>query len=57
MRGGRFQYGSLDENACGHVFLERDQQFARQHGNRRLRAILPEPFIRSWNQRDSSEPG
>jgi hypothetical protein len=36
LSSGTFHHGSLDDNACGHIFPERYQQLARQRHDCRL---------------------
>ena len=51
---GDFHHGSLDDDACGHIFPERYQQLSRQRHDCRLlktAAIAPDPFFKPQGQR------
>src|SRR6185295_13242389 len=54
LSSGTFHHGSLDDNACGHIFPERYEQLARQRHDCRLlktAAIAPDPFFKPQGQR------
>ena len=54
LSSGGFHHGSLDEDACGHIFPERYQQLSRQRHDRLLlktAAIAPDPFFKPQGQR------
>jgi hypothetical protein len=54
LSSGGFHHGSLDEDACGHIFPERYQQLSRQRHDRLLlktAAITPDPFFKPQGQR------